>query len=344
MSAAKWAIRGTALLMVAAGVGYAAWVLKERERVTGISAVIVAPDDRLNGQPWLKPNLDHALVVTPDRPHDLDEVEAQREGTGDTIHRTRSYRLTTNSEGLRAPEIGPKRRGTTRIIALGDSVTHGWGVEDDETYPARLQALLRERGHDVEVINAGVPANVVPVMRDWCRRVAPDLEPDMLIWTRRPPHFGPTPAEDFVRALRSCQLETETQMVVVLPPISTYDLRGRAAWQDEEAALKRMLSVRKVPMIELTPIFRQAQEGRGDALVLTETEASVVNQETGEVLLTAPFDKKHMPREVYDLFEEDPEVREALFFDQGHPDAEGFELFARTVADAVEPLLDPPAE
>jgi len=37
---------------------------------------------------------------------------------------------------------------------------------------------------------------------------------------------------------------------------------------------------------------------------------------------------------IYTLFEAEPEVREALFFDEGHPDAEGFELFAATVADA----------
>jgi len=51
--------------------------------------------------------------------------------------------------------------GVTRIAALGDSFTFGWGVEDDETYPAQLEQILR-RGLDgissrpmTEVINAG---------------------------------------------------------------------------------------------------------------------------------------------------------------------------------------------
>lgn len=337
--AAAWMIRTAAVALMFGGTFAARQVMKERERLTGISAVIVEPDARLNGQPWLKANLDDALVVTPDRPHGLDEVQAQRRGEADTIHRTRSYRLSTNSQGLRAPELGPKPEGTKRIIALGDSVTHGWGVAFDDTYPAQLEAILRDRGHRVEVINAGVPANIVPVMRDWCRKLAPALEPDVVVWTRRPPHYGPTPAQDFVKAIQSCGRSTGAQMVAVLPPISTFDLRGLRAWQDEEAALKKLLDVRGVPVVELTPHFRQAQEGRGAVLEVRDRQVAVIDQESGEELLVAAFNNQELPPEVYQLFEDDRGVREALFFDQGHPDEEGFTLFAAVVADAVAPLL-----
>jgi lysophospholipase L1-like esterase len=47
--------------------------------------------------------------------------------------------------------------GVLRIAAIGDSFTMGWGVEDGQTYPARLQSLLQqELGRPVEVLNAGV--------------------------------------------------------------------------------------------------------------------------------------------------------------------------------------------
>lgn len=45
---------------------------------------------------------------------------------------------------------------TVRIVALGDSLTAGYGLDGEDSFPARLEAALRERGHDVEVINAGV--------------------------------------------------------------------------------------------------------------------------------------------------------------------------------------------
>lgn len=43
-----------------------------------------------------------------------------------------------------------------RIVALGDSLTAGYGLEPGEGFPARLQAALTARGHSVEVIDAGV--------------------------------------------------------------------------------------------------------------------------------------------------------------------------------------------
>jgi acyl-CoA thioesterase-1 len=45
---------------------------------------------------------------------------------------------------------------TVRILALGDSLTAGFGLAADESFPARLQAWLKDHGLDAEVVNAGV--------------------------------------------------------------------------------------------------------------------------------------------------------------------------------------------
>jgi acyl-CoA thioesterase I len=45
---------------------------------------------------------------------------------------------------------------TVRIVALGDSLTAGYGLDAEDSFPAVLEAELRKRGHDVEVTNAGV--------------------------------------------------------------------------------------------------------------------------------------------------------------------------------------------
>src|SRR5687768_16447950 len=42
------------------------------------------------------------------------------------------------------------------IVALGDSLTAGYGLAPGESFPEQLEAALRERGHDVTVTNAGV--------------------------------------------------------------------------------------------------------------------------------------------------------------------------------------------
>lgn len=42
------------------------------------------------------------------------------------------------------------------VLAFGDSLTAGYGLAREEAFPARLQALLRERKPGAVVINAGV--------------------------------------------------------------------------------------------------------------------------------------------------------------------------------------------
>jgi len=56
------------------------------------------------------------------------------------------------------PEI-PVMGREVRILALGDSLFAGYGLRSDESYPARLEAVLRARGINARVANAGVSGN-----------------------------------------------------------------------------------------------------------------------------------------------------------------------------------------
>jgi acyl-CoA thioesterase-1 len=53
-----------------------------------------------------------------------------------------------NAQAPQASEI--------RLLMLGDSITAGFGLARSEGPPARIQALLREAGRNVRVIDAGV--------------------------------------------------------------------------------------------------------------------------------------------------------------------------------------------
>lgn len=50
----------------------------------------------------------------------------------------------------------PALARTVRVVALGDSLTAGYGVAPKEAFPAQLEAALRAKGHDVVIENAGV--------------------------------------------------------------------------------------------------------------------------------------------------------------------------------------------
>jgi acyl-CoA thioesterase-1 len=57
------------------------------------------------------------------------------------------------SNGLPMAEA---RTRPTVIVALGDSLTAGLGLPQDEAFPAVLERALKARGHDVKVVNGGV--------------------------------------------------------------------------------------------------------------------------------------------------------------------------------------------
>ncbi len=47
----------------------------------------------------------------------------------------------------------------TVIVALGDSLVAGYGLPQDQTFPAQLEAAFRQRGKAVRVVNAGVSSD-----------------------------------------------------------------------------------------------------------------------------------------------------------------------------------------
>jgi acyl-CoA thioesterase-1 len=50
----------------------------------------------------------------------------------------------------------PLQAQTLHILAFGDSLTAGFGLEPGQAFPARLEAALKARGHDIVIANAGV--------------------------------------------------------------------------------------------------------------------------------------------------------------------------------------------
>jgi acyl-CoA thioesterase-1 len=65
---------------------------------------------------------------------------------------------------------GPTPDRAVRIVALGDSLTAGFGLPVDATFPAKLEAVLKAKGLAVEIINAGVSGDTASRGRarlDW---------------------------------------------------------------------------------------------------------------------------------------------------------------------------------
>lgn len=55
-----------------------------------------------------------------------------------------------------ARSTAPEERQLKTIVALGDSLTAGQGVAEEQSYPAQLEKRLQADGYPYQVINAGV--------------------------------------------------------------------------------------------------------------------------------------------------------------------------------------------
>ena len=65
------------------------------------------------------------------------------------------------------------------ILALGDSLTEGLGVDPDDNYPAQLEAKLKEMGYtNVDVVNSGLSGETSTGLvnrLDWVSQTEPDI-------------------------------------------------------------------------------------------------------------------------------------------------------------------------
>lgn len=52
--------------------------------------------------------------------------------------------------------VNPVAAREVTLLALGDSLTAGYGLQPSDAFPVKLEAALRAKGHQVKVVNAGV--------------------------------------------------------------------------------------------------------------------------------------------------------------------------------------------
>lgn len=95
-----------------------------------------------------------------------------------------TYQIHTNSLGFRGAErTVAKPAGTKRIIALGSYQTFGHGVNDDQTFPARLEQELNhlDRKKKYEVWNGGRHSDTAIVALARLKHEIFSYSPDLLI-------------------------------------------------------------------------------------------------------------------------------------------------------------------
>ncbi len=101
-------------------------------------------------------------------------------------HQENAYntRAQTNDHGFRNVEdvINPKPAGAVRVITYGGSTTFCYNLADTETWPAKLEQLLRSTRHPADqVLNAGAITWSIGHAFARARKDIPILRPDLVI-------------------------------------------------------------------------------------------------------------------------------------------------------------------
>ena len=133
-----------------------------------IAPLLLAGADRLVGALVSMPDETPSLLFPPfsHRSHSTSEF---------------SYTISVNNLGFRDRDFHLDSQGDYRILAIGDSMTYGWGVNIDKTWPKVLERNLRDQGYNVEIANLGFPGGGPKRYAELAIRAIPLLTPDLVL-------------------------------------------------------------------------------------------------------------------------------------------------------------------
>lgn len=259
-----------------------------------------------------------------------------------------NVRVTYNERGLRDRPVLPKAAGEYRILALGDSVTFGWGVNQDKTFSARLETLLEERLHrPVRVINSGVGGyNTVQEMT-YFKQEGIALQPDlvMLTYVQNDIEVNKGPFDPWAQS--SLWGKPFPDMVITMvgklwfyrlmhhtynyampklqqTPAATSPQKGMG-WRQSMAALRELVAMCEERKIPLILFFRRSHPEENKLLF----EDVVRHAHGAQVKDMAPW---------YNGLEEFTLVNSKV---DGHPNAEGHRVMAEHMANDIISFVMP---
>jgi hypothetical protein len=112
----------------------------------------------------------------------------------------------TDFNGMRRSEpFPPKQPGVTRVMVVGDSLTYGYGVAEEDTFVA----LLNKQIEGMEFLNLGIEGLQSEDILGVVRRFLPQLQPDLVVYA--------VCLNDFLPSQRGQYEETGAAYAVPIP-------------------------------------------------------------------------------------------------------------------------------
>lgn len=124
------------------------------------------------------------------RPSSIAHIESHRLSGRDILIRT-------DRHGFRGADLGAKE--SPRLLFLGDSITLGDWLPEEETFVDRIEVLARERGIRVQTVNAGVGSNGLEGELALLMEEGFEIDPDVVVLGFYLNDVAPSPGVHLVR-------------------------------------------------------------------------------------------------------------------------------------------------
>jgi acyl-CoA thioesterase I len=166
------------------------------------------------------------------------------------------------------------------IVAVGDSLTAGYGLDEDEAYPAQLARMLAADGLPYRVVNAGISGETSSGVLSRIEWVLASLKPDIVILATGANDGlrGTDPALTRENLRRSVQILKAEGVVVVLAGMQMVRNMGRqytAAFAEIFAQVAAEEEVLFVPFL-LAGVAAEAHLNQADGIHPTAAGYAVV--------------------------------------------------------------------
>lgn len=118
------------------------------------------------------------------------------------------------------------------IVAFGDSLTAGYRLEPSQSFPAQLEKALRARGHNVEIVNAGVSGDTTAAGLERLAWAVPDGTEGVIL------ELG---ANDALRGIDPAQTKANLDKIIAALdargiPVLVAGMKAPKNWGEEYAA------------------------------------------------------------------------------------------------------------
>jgi lysophospholipase L1-like esterase len=215
----------------------------------------------------------------------------------------------TEEHGFRLPDgatAAARRPGNRVAVALGDSLTFGWGVPEGQTFPDQLERLLDRRcpaagGRPVTIDNAGIGnCNTSMEVQRYKLRIRPYLHPDWVILgfsfnDAEPdavPNTNPFFWHSALLSLAAARLQKQSD-----PKLANYNQyyvglfqEGRPGWERTKAALRELGALLRGDHVDATLfVMPELHDPHDPGIAEAFSRVAAVGREAGfEVIDPAP--------------------------------------------------------